>query len=249
MKATRHSAHATTNGWRKHRTRPSKRADGPPMLFDLDGTLVDAVYEHVVAWHQVLQQKKIALPCWKIHRQIGLSGKSFLPMLFREIGMERDAAEIKELEELHRHLYMQRIERTRVLPGARELLEHLTETGIPWAIGTSGEPEAVEPMLKLLGVPASAPVVLAKQTERGKPNPDVFFLGAEKLGVKLSGSVVVGDSVWDLLAAQRAKALGVGLLSGGYGRAELEGAGAYRIYQDPGDLLAHLEELGVQEEI
>lgn len=217
------------------------------MLFDLDGTLVDAVYEHVVAWHQVLQQKGIELPCWKIHRQIGLSGKSFLPMLFREIGMERSAAEIQELEELHRDLYMQRIERTRPLPGARELLEHLTEIRIPWAIGTSGEPEAVEPMLKLLGVPASAPVILAKQTERGKPNPDVFFLGAKKLGVNLSDSVVVGDSVWDLLAAQRAKALGVGLLCGGYGRAELEGAGAYRIYHDPGDLLAHLEELGVRE--
>lgn len=243
-KASRYSAHMTSNGSRKERP----RATGPALLFDLDGTLVDAVYEHVLAWHRALQRKKITLPCWKIHRQIGLSGKSFLPMLFREIGMERDPAEIAELEELHSGIYMERIERVRLLPGARELLAHLTEIGIPWAIGTSGEPQAVEPMLKLLGVPASAPVILAKQIERGKPNPDVFFRGAEKLGVCPADSVVVGDSVWDLLAAQRAKALGVGLLCGGYGRAELERAGAYRIYQDPGDLLGHLEELGVREE-
>lgn len=169
-------------------------------------------------------------------------------MLFREIGIERSAAEIEELEELHLDIYMERIERIRVLPGARELLAHLSEIGIPWAIGTSGEPKAVKPMLRLLGVPASAPVIMAKQIERGKPNPDVFFTGAEKLGVSPLDSVIVGDSVWDLLAAQRAKALGVGLLCGGYGRAELESAGAYRIYQDAGDLLRHLEELGVREQ-
>lgn len=218
------------------------------MLFDLDGTLVDAVYGHVLAWHQALEQKKIALPCWRIHRQIGLSGKSFLPMLFREIGTERSAAEIQELEELHLDIYMERIEQVRLLPGARELLAHLSEIGIPWAIGTSGEPKTVEPTLRLLGVPASAPVIMARQIERGKPNPDIFVAASEKLSVSPSDSVVVGDSVWDLLAARRAKALGVGLLCGGYGQAELERAGAYRVYQDPGDLLDHLEELGVRED-
>jgi len=238
---------ASNRGGHKGRSRRHARAAGPAMLFDLDGTLVDAVYEHVLAWHQALQQKKIALPCWRIHRQIGLSGKSFLPMLFREIGIERNPTEIEELEELHLEIYMSRIERVRLLPGARELLAHLSEIGIPWAIGSSGEPKAVEPILKLLGVPDSAPVILAKQIERGKPNPDVFVKAAEKLKVSPSDAVVVGDSVWDLLAAQRAKALGVGLLCGGYGQAELEAAGAYRIYSDPGDLLNHLEELGVRE--
>jgi phosphoglycolate phosphatase-like HAD superfamily hydrolase len=79
-----------------------------------------------------------------------------------------------------------------------------------------------------------------------KPDPDLFVAAAARLGVEVGESVVVGDSVWDLLAARRARALGVGLLSGGYGQAELEQAGAYRVYQDPADLLRHLDEVGVR---
>jgi HAD superfamily hydrolase (TIGR01549 family) len=216
------------------------------MLFDLDGTLVDAVYDHVLAWKEALEQRGIVLPAWRIHRQIGLSGKSFLPILLREIRRERNAEQIQELEDLHKDIYVRRLPRIRLLPGARELLKHLTEIGVPWAIGTSGEPKTAEPILEQLHVPQSAPVIMAKKVQRGKPNPDVFILGARKLGASLSDSLIVGDSVWDLLAAQRAKALGVGLLSGGYGQYELERAGAYRIYQDPADLLNHLEELGIQ---
>jgi phosphoglycolate phosphatase-like HAD superfamily hydrolase len=79
-----------------------------------------------------------------------------------------------------------------------------------------------------------------------KPDPDLFLAAAERLEVTISNSVVVGDSVWDLLAACRARALGIGLLSGGYGQDELERAGAYRVYQDPADLLRHLDEVGVR---
>jgi phosphoglycolate phosphatase-like HAD superfamily hydrolase len=82
--------------------------------------------------------------------------------------------------------------------------------------------------------------------ERAKPDPDLFLAAAAKLGVDIGASIVVGDSVWDLLAARRAKALGVGFLSGGYGQDELEHAGAYRVYQDPYDLLRHLDEVGVR---
>jgi len=82
--------------------------------------------------------------------------------------------------------------------------------------------------------------------ERAKPDPDLFVAAARRLGVEATAAVVVGDSVWDLLAAQRAHALGVGLLSGGYGREELERAGAYRVYEDPADLLRHLDEVGVR---
>ena len=79
-----------------------------------------------------------------------------------------------------------------------------------------------------------------------KPDPDLFLAAADRLGVSIHNSVVVGDSVWDLLAAQRARALSVGFLSGGYGQEELEKAGAYRVYQDPLDLLNHLDEVGVR---
>ena len=245
MNASKHTSSKRSQTASRGR-RSRSRAAGPAMLFDLDGTLVDAVYDHVLAWKEALEQKSILLPAWKIHRQIGLSGKSFLPILLREIRRERTPGQIQELEDLHLEIYMRRLPGIRLLPGARELLQRLTEIGIPWAIGTSSEPKASEPLLKQLHVPRSAPVILAKEIPRGKPNPDVFTLGARRLGASLSDSLVIGDSPWDLLAAQRAKALGVGLLCGGYGQCELERAGAYRIYQDPGDLLNHLEELGIR---
>jgi phosphoglycolate phosphatase-like HAD superfamily hydrolase len=106
---------------------------------------------------------------------------------------------------------------------------------------------AARPALELLGVPAGVPVVTRDQVAHAKPDPDLFLAAAERLGVDVADSVVVGDSVWDLLAARRARALGIGVLSGGYGREELERAGAYRVYEDPADLLAHLDEVGVRE--
>jgi phosphoglycolate phosphatase-like HAD superfamily hydrolase len=89
-------------------------------------------------------------------------------------------------------------------------------------------------------------VVTREQVEHAKPDPDLFMAAAERLGVPIHDAIVVGDSVWDLLAARRARALGVGLLSGGYGQEELERAGAYRVYQDPAELLRHLDELGIR---
>jgi phosphoglycolate phosphatase-like HAD superfamily hydrolase len=100
--------------------------------------------------------------------------------------------------------------------------------------------------LSLLGIPAGVPIVTRDQVAYAKPNPDLFLVGAERLGVPPGDCFVVGDSIWDLLAAQRAGALGVGFLSGGYGSEELQAAGAYRVYDDPSDLLAHLDELGVR---
>jgi phosphoglycolate phosphatase-like HAD superfamily hydrolase len=89
-------------------------------------------------------------------------------------------------------------------------------------------------------------VITRDLVQHAKPDPDLFLAAAERLGVPIADSVVVGDSVWDLLAARRARALGVGLLSGGYGKEELERAGAYRVYQDPADLLSHLDEVGIR---
>ena len=97
-----------------------------------------------------------------------------------------------------------------------------------------------------VGIGDDVPIVTRDLVRHAKPDPDLFLAAAEKLGVDISNSVVVGDSIWDLLAARRARALGVGLLSGGYGREELERAGAYRVYNDPADLLRHLDEVGVR---
>ncbi len=134
----------------------------------------------------------------------------------------------------------------RPLPGAKDLLAFLTKNDLPWAVATSGQMESTSKTLQVLGIGSKVPVITRDQVQHAKPDPDLFLAAAERLGVDIRASVVVGDSVWDLLAARRARALGVGLLSGGYGEDELERAGAYRVYQDPFDLLEHLDEVGIR---
>jgi HAD superfamily hydrolase (TIGR01509 family) len=154
--------------------------------------------------------------------------------------------EAGRLIRLHSEAYARLADQVRPLPGARELLAYLTQAGVPWAIATSGRLESARPTLDSLGVGSGVPVVTRDQVAHAKPDPDLFLAAAERLRVPIGDSVVVGDSVWDLLAARRARALGVGVLSGGYGQDELERAGAYRVYQDPADLLRHLDEVGVR---
>lgn len=218
----------------------------PALLFDLDGTLVDSVYQHVLAWSAALQEEGIDLSVWRIHRRIGMSGGLFVQALSREMGRELSAADVTRLQEAHLREYLRRQHEVRPLPGARELLQHLTEVGIPWAIATSGSQRTAGPALQKLGIPEGTVVVTRDQVPFAKPDPHLFLKAAERLNVEVQNSIVVGDSVWDMLAAQRARALGVGLMSGGYGREELERAGAFRVYEDPADLRAHTDELGIR---
>jgi len=218
----------------------------PALLFDLDGTLVDSVYQNVLAWSEALDAEGIDLSVWRIHRRIGMSGGLFLKALDRELGRSLTEAEAARLRENHAKVYLKLWSQIRPLPGARELLAALTALRVPWAIATSGSVVTAKGPLSLLGIPDGVPVVTRDQVAYAKPNPDLFLAAAERLGVPPGDCFVVGDSIWDLLAAQRAGALGVGLLSGGYGSEELEAAGAYRVYDDPAGLLAHLDELGVR---
>ncbi len=218
----------------------------PAFLFDLDGTLVDSVYQHVLAWRQALERGGISLAVWQIHRRIGMSGGLLVNALLRETGREVTREETERLRQFHGEEYARLVGQVRPLPGARELLDHLTRTGVPWAIATSGWRDSAQPALDMLGIPRDFPVVTRDQVRRAKPDPDLFLAAARGLAVSVENSVVVGDSVWDLLAARRARALGVGLLSGGYGEDELTRAGAYRVYQDPADLLHHLDEVGAR---
>jgi HAD superfamily hydrolase (TIGR01509 family) len=221
-------------------------SSGPAFLFDLDGTLVDSVYQHVLAWREALEACGIELAVWRIHRRIGMSGGLFVNALLRETGRDVTTAEAERLQRLHAEAYVRQAHQVRPLPSARELLDYLSARGVPWAIATSGRPESARPTLEILGVGPEATVITRDQVLHAKPDPDLFLAAAERLGVAIDASVVVGDSVWDLLAARRARALGVGLLSGGYGQEELERAGAYRVYEDPADLLRHLDEVGVR---
>jgi len=217
----------------------------PALVFDLDGTLVDSVYQHVLAWHEAMQACGIELSIWRIHRRIGMSGGLFTRAFLREMGSEIDPGLLEKLKTGHTEAYRRLSPQVRPLPGARELLKHLSAIGCPWAIATSGRLETAGPILERLEVPEGVPVVTRDMVERAKPDPDLFLAAVEKLGSDPMETVVVGDSVWDLLAARRARLLGVGLLSGGYGTEELERAGAYRVYDDPAMLLQHLDEVGI----
>lgn len=218
----------------------------PAFLFDLDGTLVDSVYEHVLAWREAFEHIDIHLSTWSIHRRMGMSGGMLVHAVEREAERRLTPAEIAKVRQCHADAYGRRAGQVRALPGARELLQELSRLGVLWAIATSGKREEVEKPLRLLGLRSNVPVVTRSEVKHAKPDPDLFLAAAEKLGIPLEHCLVVGDSVWDLLAAQRARALGIGLLSGGFGQEELERAGAYRVYRDPADLLTHLDEVGIR---
>ncbi|MGD0197394.1 MAG: HAD family hydrolase [Solirubrobacteraceae bacterium] len=218
----------------------------PAFLFDLDGTLVDSVYQHVVAWRAALAGVGINLPVWRIHRRIGMSGGLFVDALARELDMELDREMVATLQRLHEDAFIESYDSVRPLPGAAELLATLSERDVKWAIATSGPERYARLSLAMLGLPAETRLVTRDQVRHAKPDPDLFLAAAAQVGSDIEHCMVVGDSVWDLLAARRARALGIGLLSGGYGREELISAGAYRVYDDPLDLLAHLDESGVR---
>ena len=214
-------------------------------LFDLDGTLVDSVYQHVLAWHDALTAEGIAISVWRIHRKIGMSGGLFTNILLRETGLDITQARLDRLRDLHKESYTKLSHKVVPLPGAKELLAYLTQMHIPWAIATSGRMETARPNIENLGVDVDkAAVVTRDQVRYAKPDPDLFLEAARRINIPIQNCCVVGDSIWDLLAARRANALGIGLLSGGYGQDELERAGAYRVYEDPADMLKHIDEVG-----
>nr|NUR36795.1 HAD family hydrolase [Sphingomonas sp.] len=213
-------------------------------LFDLDGTLVDSVYNHVRAWHLALRDEGIELSVWRIHRKIGMSGGLFTNQLLRELGIELDPETIQRLRKRHAGHFLALSVEVVPLPGAIDLLKALRELDLPWAIATSGRMETASANLRSLGVdPQGAVVVTRDQVNYAKPDPDLFVEAARRLGTEARGSYVIGDSIWDMIAAARCGALGIGLLSGGYGREELQQAGALRVYDDPADMLLHLDEI------
>ena len=207
---------------------------------------MDSVYQHVLAWRDALERCGIELAVWKIHRHIGMSGGLLVNALLRETGADFTPDMAADLQRLHAEAYEQLRGTVRPLPGAIALLRHLSSVDILWAIGTSGTHRTAGHALALLDLPPEIPVVTRDEVPYAKPDPHLFLAAASRLEIHAENSIVVGDSVWDMLAARRARALGVGLLSGGYGREELERAGAFRVYEDPAGLLTHLDELGIR---
>ena len=215
------------------------------LIFDLDGTLIDTVYAHVFAWQRALAEAGLAIDGWKIHRRIGMSGGLFTRAVAREIGKPLSDDDAKRIQTRHGELFRELLPERRPLPGAIDLLRWLREARVPHGIATSGRHPEIDSSLTALSVPDDTVVIDRGDVLRAKPEPDLFLKCQEQLGVAVADCYVVGDAVWDLLAARRAGMLSVGLLSGGYGWDELTSAGAFRVYRDPSDLLRSLDELGI----
>jgi len=216
------------------------------LIFDLDGTLVDTVYAHSFAWWQVLQEAGLPVPGWKVHRLIGMSGGLITKAASHEVGRDLSEDDEQRLQKRHGELYKKLLPVRTPLPGALDLLRHLDEAKIKYGIATSGKRQDAAASLDVLNLPGDTVIIDRTAVERAKPEPDLFLACQEKLGVSPAECYVVGDAVWDLLAARRAGMLGIGLLSGGYGEQELSQAGAYRVYSDPAELLAQFYQLGLR---
>jgi len=215
------------------------------LIFDLDGTLVDTVYAHVFAWQRAFSDSGMAIDGWRIHRRIGMSGGLFTRAAARELDREIKPAAAAALQKRHGELFREFLPERRPLPGAVELLKFLRSVPVPHGIATSGGRPEIDASLDALGVPSDTVIIERGNVARAKPEPDLFLACQRKLGIEPDECYVIGDAVWDLLAARRAGMLSIGLLSGGYGEDELSRAGAFRVYRDPAELHRSLDELGV----
>lgn len=220
----------------------------PGIIFDLDGTLVDSVYQHVVSWHRALASRGISCAQSRIHRAIGMSGKQFLPKLLRDEGYRPSRRLIERLESAHAKHFNRIIRSVAPFQGTTRLLKVLKRRSIEFAIATSGSAAQTKALLaRIKGRPA-CPVITADDVAEAKPSPDLFELAAVKLKKDPSDCFVVGDSVWDVLAGRRMKASVVALRSGGFDYHELQEAGAYRVYEDVRELEQSLGQLGIPAE-
>jgi HAD superfamily hydrolase (TIGR01549 family) len=217
----------------------------PALIFDLDGTLVDTVYAHVFAWQRALAERDMAIDGWRIHRRIGMSGGLFTRALARELRRTITDEEARAIQARHGELFRELLPERRTLPGAVDLLAELRERDVAHGIATSGRRPEIDASLAALRVPPETVVVERGDVARAKPEPDLFVECARRLGADADECFVVGDAVWDLLAARRGRMLSIGLLSGGYGEDELTSAGAFRVYRDTAELRVSLDELGV----
>jgi HAD superfamily hydrolase (TIGR01509 family) len=215
------------------------------LIFDLDGTLVDTVYAHVFAWQQALAEAGMPIDGWRIHRRVGMSGGLFVRAVGRELGRPLTPAEVDSVQTRHGEIFRTLLPERRPLPGALELLDALRVAGLPHGIATSGRRPEIDASLEQLGVGPGTVVVDRGVVLRAKPEPDLFLACLAELDVPADECYVVGDAVWDILAARRAHTMSIGLLTGGYGEDELTRAGAFRVYRDPQELRESLDELGI----
>jgi HAD superfamily hydrolase (TIGR01549 family) len=216
----------------------------PAFIFDLDGTLVDSVYAHVLAWQEAFSEIGIQIDGWRFHRRIGMSGGLLTHAVCKEVNRSLSSSEFAVVEKEHTVIFQKYVELIKPLRGSQELLSLLRSEKIPFGIATSGSRPGIDPLLKLVGAENDL-VVEGKSVLHSKPEPDELRRCREKLGVSETECFMVGDAPWDLLAASRAQMLGIGLLTGGHHTQDLYEAGAHRVYADPVELLESLYQIGI----
>lgn len=215
------------------------------LVFDMDGTLVDTVYAHVLAWQFALGEVDMVVEGHRLHRHVGSSGDLIVRYAQRESGRELTTEQMATVHRRHKELFREILPRPRPLPGAVEVFELLHKSNVPCAIATASFRPIIDPALEAIRVGPEMIVVEGKGNLHGKPEPDLFLASKERLGLCAEDCIVVGDSIWDHVGARRAGMISVGVMTGGYGEEELYHAGAFRVYRNIADLMKNLDELGI----
>lgn len=210
-----------------------------PVILDIDGTLVDTNYQHTLAWQRALREHGETVPAWRIHRHIGMGGDQLVTAVAGE-RVEEHAGDAIRATEAER--YSELIGEVDLLPGARALLVALRERGVTTVLASSAKADEVDVYLDMLEARALVDDwTTSADVEATKPEPDLVRAALDKAGAA-EDAVLVGDSVWDCEAAARAGIPTVGVLTGGFSREELLGAGATVVYESAEELCGHLDE-------
>ncbi len=211
-------------------------------LLDVDGTLVDSVYQHALTWQRALARHGYEVPAWRCHRHIGMGGDQIVTALAGEQAEHEHGDELRELEG---ELFEQVLDEVETLPGATELVEALAERGHEVVLASSAGAEQAESHIDKLGIrELISDYTTSADVEATKPKPDLIKAALEKADTDADGAeaVLVGDSTWDIEAAKRAGIETVGLLSGGFSESELREAGAIEVYPSPVELREALDD-------
>jgi HAD superfamily hydrolase (TIGR01509 family) len=209
-------------------------------ILDIDGTLVDTNYHHAVAWFRAFRQFGFVLPLWRIHRSIGMGGDQLVAAL---AGEGFDAEQGDDVRAAEKVLYAELIGEVQPLEGARKLIEDLKGNGHTVVLASSAKSDELEHYLTLLDARSLADDWTdSSDVEKTKPEPDLLLAALEKVGGDAKDAVMIGDSVWDCRAAERAGVRSVGVLTGGFSEEELTEAGASKVYRSVDDLRQSLDE-------
>jgi len=211
----------------------------PAVLFDVDGTLVDSNYLHIYAWMRAFDAEGVRTDAWRIHRCIGMDGSTLVRTLSGDAGQDV----VDRLKERHSEYYQESSHLLAPLPGARDLIRRIADLGLQVVLATSAPGDELEKLRKVLDCDdVISEITSSEDVDTAKPQPDIVQVALQRAGVDVHDAVFVGDAVWDCEAARRARLTSIGVLSGGVSRGELTEAGAVAVFEDPADLLAHLDE-------